>query len=260
MNIIVCIKEVPNSLDVKIDPRTGNLDRSNIVGVINPFDKNAIEEAVRLKEKHGGNVTVISMGPPQVKESLREALALGCDDAILLSSIEFAGADTLATAYTLTKAIQKIGLPDIVLFGSYAVDADTGQTGPIVAENLAYRQITFASEINLVDDIIYATRALENSQQKVKVKLPVVVTATKNLNTPSYMTPRGILSAVRKDIEHWDYFDLECDLDQIGVNGSPTIVTEIFEPVTNNDIEMINGQPKEIAKLLVSKLVSEKIL
>ncbi|MHC1719860.1 MAG: electron transfer flavoprotein subunit beta [Clostridiaceae bacterium] len=260
MKIVVCIKQVPDTVDVKIDPVTKNLDRTNIVGVINPFDKNAIEEAVRLKEKHGGEITVVSMGPPQTNESLREALALGCDNAILLSARELGGADTLATGYTLSRAIEKIGAVDIVLFGSHAVDADTGQTGPIVAENLGYRQITFVSKVEIEDGYVFASRTLENGVQKVKAKLPVVLTATKELNKPRYATPIKIMKAAKKEITVWNHLDLECDMDRIGLKGSPTAVTEIFEPRRDNKINMLKGSPEEMAKELVNKLLADKLL
>lgn len=260
MKIVVCIKQVPDTVDVKIDPVTKNLDRSNIVGVINPYDKNAIEEAVRIKEKHGGEITVISMGPPQTNEALREALALGCDNAILLSARELGGADTLATGYTLSSAIEKIGDVDIVLFGSHAVDADTGQTGPIVAENLGYPQITFVSKVEIEDEYVLASRQLEDGVQKVKVKMPVVMTATKELNEPGYAKPTRIMKAFRKDITVWNHIDLGCDLERIGLKGSPTAVTEIFEPKKDNEINMLKGSPEEMAKELVDKLLADKLL
>lgn len=260
MKIVVCIKQVPDTVDVKIDPVTKNLDRRNIVGVINPFDKNAIEEAVKIKENHGGEITVISMGPPQTNESLREALALGCDNAILLSARELGGADTLATAYTLSRAIEKIGDIDIVLFGSHAVDADTGQTGPIVAENLGYRQITFVSEVDIKEGYVFASRALENGVQKVKAKLPVVMTATNTLNKPRYAKPINIMRAFKKEITVWNHIDLDCDMECIGLKGSPTAVTEIFEPKRDNKINMLKGSPEEIAKDLVDKLLADKFL
>lgn len=260
MKIVVCIKQVPDTENVKIDPVTKNLDRTNIVGVINPFDKNAIEEAVLLKEKHGGEITVISMGPPQTNESLREALAFGCDNAILLSARELGGADTLATGYTLSQAIEKIGDVDIVLFGSHAVDADTGQTGPIVAENLGYRQITFVSKVEIEDGYVLASRILEDGVQKVKAKLPVVMTATKELNKPRYATPVNIMRAVRKEITVWNHLDLECDKDRIGLKGSPTAVTEIYEPKRDNKINMLKGSTEEMTKELVNKLLADKLL
>lgn len=260
MKIVVCIKQVPDTMDVKIDPVTKNLDRSNIKGVINPFDKNAIEEAVSIKEKHGGEVTVITMGPPQTIEALREALAMGCDNAILLSSRELGGADTLATGYTLSKAIEKIGDVDIVFFGSHAVDADTGQTGPIVAEMLGLRQITFVSEVEIDNDYVFASRLLEDGIEKVKVKLPVVMTATKELNKPRYATPIKIMRAVKKEIPTWTYEDLGCEINRIGIKGSPTIVTDIFEPEVNREVVMLEGSPEEIVQELLSKLTAQNIL
>ncbi|NMC57373.1 MAG: electron transfer flavoprotein subunit beta/FixA family protein [Eubacteriaceae bacterium] len=261
MKIVVCIKQVPDTVDVKIDPKTKNLDRTNIKGVINPFDNNAIEEAIRIKEKHGGNITVISMGPPQTNDSLKKALAMGCDDAILLSAREFGGADTLATGYTLARAIQKIGDVDIILFGRHAVDADTGQTGPIVAEFLSLPQITFARSIEISDGYVYASRLLESSTQKVKVKMPVVITVTKELNTPRYASPLNIMKAAKKQITVWNHIDLQCDIERIGLKGSPTAVKEIFEPVRNKiNTIIIKGCPEEAAKEFVDLLHAEKLL
>lgn len=256
MNIVVCIKQVPDTMDVRINPVTKNLDRTNITGVINPFDKNAIEEAIRLKEKHGGEITAISMGPPQTIEALREALAMGCDHARLLSCREMGGADTLATGYVLSKAVKKIGDVDIVLFGSHAVDADTGQTGPIVAEFLDFKQITFVSQVDIVGGFVTATRMLEEGKEKVRVKLPVVMTVTKHLNTPRYSKPVNIMKAFRKEIPVWSYEDLGCDINLIGIPGSPTIVTEVFEPEKRSEVEMMQGSPQEMVKELVAKLTA----
>ncbi|MDP3387183.1 MAG: electron transfer flavoprotein subunit beta/FixA family protein [Eubacteriales bacterium] len=257
MNIVVCIKQVPNTIDVRIDPVSKNLDRTNITGVINPFDKNAIEEAIRLRDKHGGEITVISMGPPQTIDALREALAMGCDHARLLSCREMAGADTLATGYVLSKAVNKIGAVDMVLFGSHAVDADTGQTGPIVAEFLDFRQITFVSQIDMEGNHVTAERMLEEGRERVRSKLPVVMTVTKHLNTPRYSKPVNIMKAFRKDIPIWNYEDLGCDINMIGIPGSPTIVTEIFEPKRRSEVEMIQGSPEEMVKELVAKLTAD---
>lgn len=260
MKIVVCIKQVPDTVDVKIDPVTKNLDRSNITGVINPFDKNAIEEAIKIREKHGGEVIVISMGPPQAMESLREALAMGCDNAILLSCRELGGADTLATGYALSQAIKKIGDVDIVFFGRHAVDADTGQTGPIVAEFLGMRQITYVAKVDIEGDYVIASRLLEDGMERVKVKLPVAMTATKELNTPRYATPIKIMKAVRKEIPVWTSEDLKCDSNRIGLKGSPTIVTEIFEPEKSSDVIMLEGSPEEMVQELLNKLTAQKIL
>lgn len=261
MKIVVCIKQVPDTVDVRIDPKTKNLDRTNIKGAINPFDNNAIEEAIKIKEKHGGHITVISMGPPQTNDSLKKALAMGCDEAILLSSRELGGADTLATGYTLAKAIEKIGNVEIVLFGRHAVDADTGQTGPIVAEFLGFPQITFASSVEIKDGYVYASRLLENSTQKVKVKIPVVITAAKELNKPRYATPINIMKATKKQITVWNHIDLNCDENRIGLKGSPTIVKEIFEPQRKKiNTIMLKGKPEEIAKEFVHLLCEEEKL
>lgn len=261
MDIIVCIKQVPDpTVEVRIDPKTKNLVREGIAGVINSYDKNALEEAVRIKESQGGKVTVISMGPPQVKEALREALAIGADEAILLSDREFGGADTLATSYVLALAIKKLGGADIILFGKNAVDADTGQVGPIVAERLGLPQATYASKISVEGDILLIDRHLEDSTETVKVTLPTVITADKELNEPRYPTPLKIMKAAKKEIIVWCKVDIEADAAKIGLKGSPTRVLEIFSPAKSNQVKLINGSPEEAAQTLFNVLRADKVI
>lgn len=260
MEIVVCIKQVPDTVDVKIDPVTKNLVREGITGVINPFDKNALEEAIRLKEKQGAKVTVISMGPPQFKESLREALAMGADEAVLLCDRAFAGADTLATAYVLNQAIKKIGQPDIVFFGKHAVDADTGQVGPIVAEMLGLVQATYVTKVTVEEDKIQVERLLEDSKESLELKLPAVLTVAKELNEPRYPTPLKIMKAARKEIAGWGKEDLGADPAQIGMRGSPTQVLDIFSPQRSKEVKMLSGTLEEIAQDLFNHLRADKVL
>lgn len=261
MEIIVCIKQVPDpTVEVRIDPKTKNLVREGIAGVINPYDKNALEEAVRIKESQGGKVTVISMGPPQVKEALREALAIGADEAILLSDREFGGADTLATSYVLALAIKKLGGADIVLFGKNAVDADTGQVGPIVAERLGLPQATYASKISVEGNTLLINRHLEDSTETVKVTLPAVITADKELNEPRYPTPLKIMKAAKKEIIVWGKEDIEADTAKTGLKGSPTRVLEIFSPAKNSQVKLLNGSPEEAVQALFTVLRSDKVI
>lgn len=261
MDIIVCIKQVPDTVDVKIDPVTKNLLREGIEGVINPFDKNALEEAIKIKESLGGKVTVISMGPAQVKESLKEALAMGADEAILLSDRCFAGADTLATAHVLAAAIKKIGSYDIIFFGRHAVDADTGQVGPIVAEKLGLPQVTYAKGIQCRGEKLLVERLLEDEIETVEVKTPVVITATKELNTPRYPSPIKIMKAARKNIPVWNLDAIEVELERVGLDGSPTRVIDVFTPQKTKEVEMLcGGDWEEIAQTLFEKLRADKVL
>lgn len=231
LKIVVCIKQVPVSNNLKIDPVTKNLVRSGEAGVMNPYDKNAIEAALRLKEEWGGEITLLSMGPPDFEMTLRQGLAMGCDDAVLLSSRQFGGADTLATGYVLTQAIKELGNVDLVLFGRQSVDADTSQVGPIVSEFLDWPQITFVSELHShTKNTMTATRLLENMQQKIEFQLPAVVTVRSEMNEPRYPTPRNIQQSYKKTIHIWDENSLPVDADRIGLKGSPTVVRSVWAP------------------------------
>lgn len=260
MKIIVCIKQVPASQNIKIDPKTKNLNRMGIKGIINPFDKNAIEAALDIKDKTDAHVTVISMGPQQTKESLLEALAMGCDDAILLCSKSFSGADTLATAYVLSQCIKKCGDVDLIIFGRHAVDADTGQVGPIVAEFLDIPQATFVSSLTLLNDnSIQAVRLFEDGQEEVKVRLPAAITVTSELNTPRYATPINIMNVAKKEIKIYDEHNLNCDPQRIGIPGSPTIVTDVFVPEKRKqETQMLTGSPESVAKKIIDILQQTK--
>jgi len=265
MVIVVCVKQVPASNDVKIDPVTKNLMRDDTEGVMNPYDKNAVEEALKVKEKTGGKVIAVSMGPPQFIDTLREAIAMGCDEAMLLSSRALGGADTLATAYALAKAVEKIGQVDLIFFGRHAVDADTGQVGPIVAEYLNLPQVTFAKGLELMDDgWVKVTRLLDKSEELVKVKLPAVITATGELNTPRYATPIKIMKAAKKEIPVYDEKALNCDPERIGMKGSRTIVTSVFAPPkSGRTAEMLGDcgcKPDVAAKQIVEVLTQRNVL
>ncbi|HAX53769.1 electron transfer flavoprotein subunit beta/FixA family protein [Muricomes intestini] len=261
MKILVFIKQVPDTINVRIDPKTGNLDRTGLKGVINPFDNNALEAALKIKEETGAAITVVSMGPPQTEESLRIALAMGCDEAVILCAKELGGADTLATGYTLASAVKKIGDYDLLLFGRHAVDADTGQCGPIVAEFLNLPQITFATSIKVEENHVICERDFDDYIQKVKVKLPAVVTVCAEINEPRYPSPLGIMKAMKKPLITWTHEDMGCDTERIGKNGSPSIVREIFEPEhTQKDTIMFSGETDEIAKSIVDLLEQQHLI
>ncbi|WP_261805971.1 electron transfer flavoprotein subunit beta/FixA family protein [Lapidilactobacillus luobeiensis] len=230
MKIVVCIKQVPESNQVKLDPVTHNLVRQGVAGKINPFDRHAIQAALAIKAQVGGEVIVISMGPADNEYCLREGLAMGADRAILLSARAFAGSDTLATGYTLSQAIRKLGAVELVFFGRQAVDADTGQVGPIVAEFLGWPQLTLASSLTLKDRRLEGMRRLGDLEQTVALTLPAVVTASNDLNQPGYLQPRMIKASFQQEITVWQETDLAADPLRLGVSGSPTVVRKVMAP------------------------------
>ena len=191
MRILVFVKQIPNTSDVRLDPRTGNLCRDGVASVINPLDLNAIEAAMQLKAAHGGTVAAVTMGPPQAADVLKKAMALGCDESYLLSDRAFGGADTLATSYVLAKAAEKIGGFDLLIFGRHAVDGDTAQTGPATAAFLGVPQVTLVSGISVEDGWARCERELGSIRQTVRVKLPAAVTVCGSINKPRYATPKS---------------------------------------------------------------------
>jgi len=236
MHIVCCIKQVPDTIQVKIDPETNTLIRSGVESICNPYDLVAVEAAVRLTEKHGGKVTVITMGPPQADSALRDCLALGANKAILLSDRAFAGADTLATSYTLASAITKLGIEDpveLVFCGKQAIDGDTAQVGPGIATRLGFSQLTYVTEIfslDLTHKTITVSREVEGATQKVEAKLPVLITAELQLCIPRYASLPGLILALRHDIKVWGAADIGASPDMLGLKGSPTSVKTIFAP------------------------------
>jgi len=259
MNIIVCIKQVPATTQVKINPETNTLIREGVESIINPFDENAIETALQLKEKHGGKVTVITMGPPQAAQALRDAIALGIDDVILLSDRAFAGSDTWATSYTLASAIRKIGQFDIVICGKQAIDGDTAQVGPGVGEFLQIPQVTFAVGIEMNDGVMKVNRLLEDTNEVVRVKLPALITVVKQINTPRMPSFKGKIKAKSATITTWGAKDLNADENNIGLKGSPTSVVKIFTPPPKGGGEVLSGSVDEAVEKLVTKLRDRKV-
>lgn len=231
MRIVVCVKQVPDPENAKMDWETGTVVREGVKNIINPFDLYAIEEALRIKEKLGGEVIVISMGPPQAEEALREAIAMGADKAILITSRDFAGADTLATSYTLSQAIKKIGDVDLIICGKQAIDGDTAQVGPGVSANLDLPQITFVGKIDeITEDRIRAERMVEGGYQVVESPLPCVITVVKDINIPRLPSLKGKIAAKKAEIPQWGPEDIDADPKRIGAAGSPTMVEEVFAP------------------------------
>lgn len=245
MKIVVCIKQVPDTNEVKINHETGTLIRDGVPSIINPDDKNAIEEALRIKDKHENvHVTVLTMGPPQAKEALKEALGMGVDEAILLTDRAFAGSDTWATATILAASLNKIGDYDIVFCGRQAIDGDTAQVGPEMAEFLDLPQITYVSNLEIDDNNnkVIAHRSVEDGYFVIECKMPILLTAIKDLNTPRYMSTWNIFQKASKtEVIEWTIDDLNIDLTQIGLKGSPTNVYKSFVPARKFEGEILEG-------------------
>jgi electron transfer flavoprotein beta subunit len=257
MNIIVCIKQVPNTAEVKIDPETNTLIREGVPSIINPFDLNAVEEGLLLRERLGGTVTVISMGPPQVETSLKEALSLGADRAVLLCDRAFAGADTLATSYTLAAGIKKTGHFDLILCGKQAIDGDTAQVGPEIAEWLDIPHLTSVRGIDEASPAgITVSRLVEGGYERVSASLPVLLTVVREINEPRLPSYRASLRARSQTITIWTAVDLDVDPERIGSAGSPTRVVRTFVPEYNRQGQILAGAPDEQARTLVAALRS----
>ena len=262
MKIIVTVKQVPDTQEVKIDPKTGTLIREGVPSIINPEDKNAIEEALRIKERHDDvDVTVLSMGPPQAESALREALAMGADRAVLVSDRAFAGADTLATSYLLSRAIKKIGKYDLILCGRQAIDGDTGQVGPQLAEVLDLPQATYAEEINILGNVVTVKSNFDSITRVIEMKRPALITVTKRINKPRFKAMNGVLRAFRdKEVVTWTKEDLKLNPMRIGINGSPTWVRKTFIPSHNRDGLVIEKQSREIADDILNYLLEKTLL
>ena len=255
MNIVICLKQVPATTEVKIDPQTGTLLRQGIKSIINPYDTYALEEGVRLRERHGGKVTVISMGPPQTEEALREAISLGADEAVLLSDRAFAGADTLATAYTLAKAIEKIGQCDIAICGRQTTDGDTGQVGPELAEML---EAPFVAYVSRVEEVaagrMRVQRMVEEGHEVIETPLPAVITVVKEINVPRLPSLRGIAKSKSAVIPTWTARELSVDQDRVGLSGSATKVVKVFYPQRTCEGEILQGELENQVDCLIGKL------
>ena len=249
MNIIVCIKQVPNTTDVKIDPVKNTLIREGVESIINPFDTYAIEEAVRLKERFTGKVTVITMGPPQAESALKEAISLGCDEGILVSDRKFAGSDTWATSYTLACAIKKIGAFDIILCGKQASDGDTAQVGPGISTHLNVPQVTYIKKIeDIKDGKARVERMTEEGYDIVETPIPCLFTVVKEINTPRLPSLKGMMRAKSAKIIQWTASDINCEPKNIGLDGSPTRVVKIFTPAPRKGGQMLKGDAAELAQ------------
>lgn len=262
IHIIAAIKQVPDTNDVKIDPKTGTLIREGVPSIVNPEDRHGVEMAIDLRDQWGqGKVTLITMGPPQAETALREMLAMGADEAILLSDRAFAGADTLATAAALAYAIKKIGEYDLILCGRQAIDGDTAQVGPQLAEFLGIPQITYTQKASWQNESLRVERLVEGGFQVLKTGLPVLLTCLKEANKPRIPTLPGCMAAYReKPLKVWSAADIDVPREKIGLKGSPTQVRRTFSPPPKGAGRILSGDPADCAKKLTQILLEKSLI
>lgn len=261
--IIVCAKQVPDTNEIKINPETGTLIRDGVPSILNNDDANALEEALKIKDKFDDvHVTVVSMGPPQAQEMLFECIAMGADEAILLSDRAVGGSDTWATSNAITAVIEKIGEFDLIFAGRQAIDGDTAQVGPQIAEKLGLPQVTYVEEFEIADNMkdITVKRQLEDGYEIIKLQTPCMLTAIKELNQPRYMSMKGIFKN-DKDIKVWNAADVEVDLTIVGLKASPTNVFRSFTPKPKGKGVTVAGDTeKDQAKNLLVDLKKKHII
>ncbi|MCE5234789.1 MAG: electron transfer flavoprotein subunit beta/FixA family protein [Clostridiaceae bacterium] len=262
MKIIVCIKQVPDTAEVKLDPVTNNLVREGLPSIINPDDKAGLEAALRIREMAGGTVTAVSMGPPQADVALREALAMGADEAVLITDRAFGGADTWATSSTIAAALRRIGY-DLIIAGRQAIDGDTAQVGPQIAEHLHLPQVTYVESVEAVyEDRIVVRRQFEDRYHIIEVKFPCLITALSELAVPRYMSVSGVFDAYKKEVRRFTLAELAGYVDKvnIGLAGSPTRVKASFTKEPKGAGEKFEGSDEEAVRLIVSRLAEQFII
>ncbi|MDI3546904.1 MAG: electron transfer flavoprotein beta subunit [Halanaerobiales bacterium] len=256
MNIIIPIKQVPETSNVKMDEETGTMVRDGVESIVNPLDLYAIETGIQLKEEFGGKITVITMGPPSAEKALREAISMGCDDGILLSGREFAGSDTWATSYALSQVIREAGKFDLILAGERATDGDTGQVGPGIASFLGLPLATYTSKIvELTKDSITVERLIEEGYETLRLPLPALLTVVKEISYPRLPTLRGKQRAKKLKLKQWSSEDIEIDRANLGLKGSPTRVVKITRPKVTRNGEFIKVVDEESLETAVERLV-----
>ena len=261
MNVIVCVKQVPGTNEVKMNKETNTIIREGVEAIINPFDTYAVEEGLRIKDKTNGKVTVLSMGIPNVAELLKETIALGVDDAVLLSDRAFAGADTLATSYALSMGIRKIGQYDIIICGKQATDGDTAQVGPSMAEKLGLPHTTYVRKVEEIrEGYIRCQRMTEDGYEVIEMPLPAVITVVKEIAEPRLPSIKGMMRAKKAVVNVWTADDIGADKNLCGLKGSPTQVVRTFVPVHDIQSEMMEGEPKEQAEKLAERLLSMQFM
>lgn len=259
MKIVVCVKQVPDAKDVRLDPKTNTLAREGVESIMNPFDRHALEAAVALKEQYGGSVTAITMGPPQAEETLRDAVACGADEGVLVSDRAFAGADTWATSYTLAKAIEKLGAFDLILCGKQAIDGDTAQVGPGLAQRLDIPFVAYARKITeCVDGVIRLERLMDDGYDEVEMKMPALMTVVKEINEPRIPSLKGKMKAKKMQATVLTAVDIGADLECLGLQGSTTQVVKVFSPQFSAEKCMLTGTAEEQVVQLLDKL--EKLI
>lgn len=265
MNILVCVKQVPDTTEIKIDPVTNVLIRKGVPSIVNTFDAYALELAVQLKEKNGGNIVVISMGPEQAKTALKECLSTGADEAYLISDRAFGGSDTLATSYILSTYIKHLekekGKFDLILCGKQAIDGDTGQVGPEIAEHLGLPQVTYATDIKFEDGETLVKRDNDQGYDWIKVETPALVTVTKTSYEPRYATLKSKMAANRAEIPVLTSESADIDLESCGLKGSPTKVSKTYTPIRlNNGVVIEEKTVEESVGKLMSLLIEAKVI
>ena len=260
--IIVCAKQVPDTNVIKINPKTGTLIRDGVPSILNHDDANALEEALKIKDKYPDtHITVITMGPPQATDLLFECIAMGADEGILVSDRAVGGSDTWATSNTLEAAIKKVGDFDLIFAGRQAIDGDTAQVGPQIAEKLDLPQVTYVEEFEIADNMkdITVKRQLEDGYELIKIQTPCMLTAIKELNTPRYMSMAGIFG--EKEMKTWNAKDIEVDLTKVGLEASPTHVFRSFTPAPKGKGVLIEGDTeKEVADKLLINLKGKHVI
>ncbi|MBI5075341.1 MAG: electron transfer flavoprotein subunit beta/FixA family protein [Nitrospirae bacterium] len=260
MRIVVCIKQVPDSAEVRINPETNTLIRDGVPTIINPYDLHALEAGLQIREQAGGKVIVLTMGPPQAETALRETIAMGADEGVLLTDRAFAGSDTWATAYALSKAIEQIGA-DVILCGKQAIDGDTAQVGPEIAEFMDIPHISYIRKVDEVTpDRLVLQRLMDDGYDVVETSLPVLLTVVKELNTPRLPSLKGKMAAKKAEIRKMTAADLKVEESDLGLKGSPTQVKNIFAPEAKKDRKMLEGTAEEQIDTLVKELVESKCI
>jgi len=255
MNLVVCMKQVPENPQIGIDQQSGSLKKAEGKPIINPFDMYALEEGLRIKEQYGGKITIICMGPSEAEEALREAFALGMDEAVLLSDPAFEGSDTLATSYVLAKAINRLGQPELIICGRQTADGDTGQVAPQLAEWLGTPFVSFVSKIESIEDgRMTVQRMVDVGHQVIETQLPAVINVVKEINVPRLPSLRGLMQSKKAQIPTWTAQDLDVDVAQVGQAGSPTKVTSVFFPERVTEGRILEGslerQVDQLAEIL----------
>ncbi|MBW1708493.1 MAG: electron transfer flavoprotein subunit beta/FixA family protein [Deltaproteobacteria bacterium] len=263
MDILVCIKQVPDTKDIKLDPETNTLKREGVESIVNPFDMYAVETALMLKDEWGGTVRAVTMGPPQAEQALREVVSYGVDEVALFSDRAFAGADTWATAYTLAKGIRKLGDFDLIICGKQAVDGDTAQVGPGLAQQLDLPFITFVRrivKIELDSRTMVVERLMDDGYDVVETSLPALLTVVKEINELRVPSLKGKMKAKKIDIPIYSAADLEVDPDSVGLTGSYTQVIEVFAPKPRGNRIILEGETEEQVEKLLNGLTKDKVL